>query len=97
MTDNRYSAVAAERFDAKIAETADRLRHMAEEVERDGRARKNFMRKPDDRPDYIYAAQRVIHTVTWGLANLNLDGLVSVADEVHFARTLDADQTGGAS
>jgi hypothetical protein len=72
-----------EQYDEKVAEIAGRLRRLADEVEREAKARPSILSAPDDRPDYINAAGRVINSAAWGFANLNLDSLVSRAATVH--------------
>lgn len=85
-----YSAVAAGSYDREVAEIAGKLRVIADEVAREGKARRNWTARGDERPDYLLGAQRIVHTVMWGVANLHLDGLVNVAAEVHRARDIEA-------
>lgn len=86
----RYSKAQAARFDGQVTSIATRLRRMADEIEREGQPTRNFTNGSDRRPDYVQAASEVIHTVTWGVANLSLDGLVTTAADVHLARDLEA-------
>lgn len=74
----------ARRFDERVGVLVQSLRGMADDVERRGAASPT-LREPND-PDYVRAATTVIHTVTWGLANLNLDGLIEDAAKANGAR-----------
>jgi hypothetical protein len=91
MTSSFTSAMSG-MYDEKVARIVKSLHDIADRVEREGRAHPNVTRSGDPRPDYLNAASGVIHEVTWGLANLNLDGLVSMAADVHHARELEAAQ-----
>lgn len=59
-----------------IEKTATRLRAMADEVDR--------LAAGVDK-DAVYAAANVVHTVHWGVANLNLDVLINSAGRVRDA------------
>ena len=63
-----------------VAHVAQRLRDLAAEVERDG------LRISEATEGHTLAAGRVVHSVTWGLANLNLDGLIRRAADATGAR-----------
>ena len=82
---------AAENYARNLAEIADSLRRLADRVQTDGvpyEAGDRRVRVALDLGDVVFpehsptvsASQRVIHAVTWGLANLDLPGLVSAAE-----------------
>lgn len=71
-----YVKKQSERFSNRARSTAEGLRKIADDVERRSKV------KPDIRtmiPDHAKAAEEVIHTIHWGIANLNIDGLVRAA------------------
>jgi hypothetical protein len=73
---------SADRFRRGVKATAKRLRDLADRIEVDGR---------EDRygeTDFLGAAQRVVHEATWGIANLDLAGLVREAGEALAAKRL---------
>ena len=86
------TATAAAHYNAHVARTAAHLRRIADEVEREGTATNAFRGWHKGEHDYVYAAQQVVHTVTWGVAHLNLPGLISYAAEVHDIRAWEASQ-----
>lgn len=79
--DRSYSAVTSRFYAKQVADVVRRLRGLADEVEREGRARPGVMGRQDGRPEYVHSAQQIVHAVTWGLANLNLDGVISAGNE----------------
>lgn len=78
--------LATARLRRNIVAMAERLRKLADEVERETGA---FDRVGSQgRPDYASVAVNVQHTVLWGVANLSLDKLTESAwwaDEVRDA------------
>lgn len=66
-----------------IDEIVSRLHRLADEV-----AANSLVREPGvmGTPPYTDAAQRVVHTVMWGVANLSLDGLITSAAAADKAR-----------
>ncbi len=96
MTDTSFSDSMAASYDRRLATIVQRLRDLADEVERDGKPRPNITRRDGAvvTDDYIGAAANAIHAVTWGVANLNLDGLVATASDVHYARELERELEG---
>lgn len=76
---------AADLYAKRLAEVARRLRNLADTVEREGAARQGDIRVGGayPHPDWIRAAERAIHEVSWGVANLNLSELVNAATEAH--------------
>jgi hypothetical protein len=59
-------------FNRRVEATAQRLRDMADEIER----------HRDPRPgEATQAAAQITHTFIWGLANTNVDSVVSAAAE----------------
>lgn len=85
--ENRSHAVTNE-----VVGIAERLRRLANEVESQAAI------KPDIRTmrlNHVKTAAEVIHKVTWGVANLHLDALVSLAAEADSAaqRVAEDDET----
>lgn len=72
---------AVRRFDGRVDEIASRLRRLADEVEREGYSSNNRV----GMPSYGWKASQIVHAITWGVANMNLSGLVAVASEVDAA------------
>jgi hypothetical protein len=68
----------------RIERTAQKLRQMAEEVERE--VRRLPTNDADRRNSHAQAVANVQHTVLWGLANMNLSELVADAYEADTAR-----------
>lgn len=77
---NEREALIAQMFDADVAKIADRLRALADEVEQAGRLRP-YVLNPERGIDFDRSAARVIHAITWGIANLSMERLVSLAGE----------------
>lgn len=75
-----WAEYSAELFERDVVKIAERLRWLADEVEREGKARPNPTRD-DPTPDFSRAAERVVHAIMWGMANLSLDSIVNAADE----------------
>lgn len=82
--DDRWAQAAADQYQRRIEAIAARLHDIAAEVQREGVARVGHV-NADGKPDYLWSAQQVLHTVTWGVANLNLDGLLSTAADAQNA------------
>jgi hypothetical protein len=72
---------AQQRYEGHVNRIAEGLRSLADRVERTGHSP-----RPGRSNTYSTAACDVLHDVTWGVANLNLDNLLNAA--------LDADDTG---
>lgn len=68
------------RFDDRVDEIASRLRRLADEVEREASSNNRV-----GMPSYGWKASQIIHSITWGVANMNLSALVAVAAEVDAA------------
>ncbi len=80
----RYAETQTERYAQTTAGIAKRLRDIADEVERESAVREGTFDN-DGKPDFMWSAQQIVHTVMWGVANLSLDGLVSAARDAHNA------------
>jgi len=65
------------RFVDRAVEVADALRRLAADVERDAR----LQPAREAQSQHAVVAQRIVHTVTWGVANLHLDMLVTLAGD----------------
>lgn len=81
-----YSESSAERFAERVKSAAVMLRQIAYDVERIQAA--PSLRFPD-RIDFGRAACEVVHTVEWGVANLDLAGLVRVASDAQLAPIIE--------
>jgi predicted phage-related endonuclease len=78
MTDNEAAEYYAERLD----EVVSRLHNLAERVAMEGRARRIGGLEDSDF-DFLHAAGRVLNDVTWGVANLHLETLLSAAADAY--------------
>lgn len=97
-------ATWAERMQRQYAEglanVANDLREMADRVERDGMPRRRSdgslaaIGYPEG-SEFSAAAHRVLHAITWGVANLNLEHLLRRAVEADAAPRLDAETNEG--
>lgn len=84
MTDHSLSENGKKRTLTHISKIARGLRRMADDVEREtGR------RIGEDGTGLDRAVVNVIHTVTWGVSNLNLSGLVSSHHDFLEVRALE--------
>lgn len=61
----------------QVERVAQRLRDMADEVERATEPRATPY--IDGSPRYGVMAEQVIHTIVWGVANCSLDGVIHAA------------------
>lgn len=89
--EDTYADMVAKRFADRVEDIAKRLERVAADVRR-RKAKPNLRTL---RPDFAYAAHEVIHDVMWAMANLNLDDLVTLAQEAteaDAARFLEAEQ-----
>lgn len=66
-------------YSEQVDKISERLHRLADDVKREGKARNSTY--DIGGLGHITAAQRVLHEVTWGIANLNLNGLLSWAME----------------
>jgi hypothetical protein len=80
---SRNEEAAAQNYDRILAEIVSRIHKIAEDVARDGAPHTAYTGWRKGELDYIYASQRVIHAITWGVANLSVDHLVDAADGYH--------------
>lgn len=81
MNERTLKSMEEKRFRDNAARAADRFREIADEIDR-------AMSRPRNRmnaPEFGWRAQQILHAVTWGTANANLDGLVLLASEVDTA------------
>lgn len=91
-----YAAVAEQgerRLLDRIAETAAGLRKVADEIERDAVRYADGPTSIRKRTPLSHLTSRVVHRVTWGVANLGLDLLGDDAAEADAYRAL-ADEPG---
>ena len=82
--DQRYADTQRFRYADAVSRVAQQLRNIADEVEREGKVRPGTFDN-DGQDDFNWSAQQVTHTLMWGMANLNLDGLLSAANDAHNA------------
>ena len=78
------------RFEGQKAAIAQRLRNLADDVEN----HEVSLDLKDKKPDYSRSARNILHRLTWGWANLGLDGLVGdCADTDRVLRHVDRDES----
>ena len=82
--DQDYVDAQTERYADSLKKVAGRLRDIAERVEREGKPTVGHL-QADGLPDYLWAAQQVVHEIHWGLANAHVDTLLSSAADAHSA------------
>jgi hypothetical protein len=82
--DERTVATLTKRYEDRLQSVVMALSELAREVGREGKARPTVL-TPDGQVDYLYAAERAIHALHWGIANLNADSLIGTAAEAHNA------------
>lgn len=75
---NRMSQVLAKQQVDRMHRVANGLRDLADEVERHA-ARGERRYESGNGMSWVLLASDVVHKVTWGVANLNLDGIVANA------------------
>ena len=77
-----YSRASHDRYQRNLAKAAQGLRDLADRIEREGAV------EPGEGHDRIYVqrAGDVLHAITWGIANLGADTLLSAASDADFAR-----------
>jgi predicted kinase len=66
-----------------VATRVRRLRDLADRIERE--AERNIARAEDGRGTYGCATSNIVHELMWGLANLNVDSLLSTATDADIA------------
>ena len=73
------------RYDEKVAAIAADLHDIANKIARDGKVRcsDSFGAPPFTR--HSYAAHTVTHDLMWGIANLSIDSLVTLAADADVA------------
>jgi hypothetical protein len=79
-----YATHARSAVDDKLTEITQQLRDLADTVDRI-RTRKGTPHPVDGGPQSGEKAKRVLHEITWGVANLNLETLMSLAIEAETA------------
>src|ERR1700754_720776 len=80
--ENLIKRTITSRYDTCLAKLVRNMRALADEVEREGEPRKRYG-SDSDQVNYPEAAQRVVHTLLWALANLNVGNLLDSANEAH--------------
>lgn len=78
--------------DRYVANIAKKLRDMAEQVDRAGRPQRDGTPYP---PGVV--AGRVTHIIAWGVANLNVESLVTNVDDVYAVDAMLAAEIEGAT
>jgi hypothetical protein len=80
-----WEAAARKRLERLVTGVAERLRKLADEIETEGRYN---LQAVVDRPgrSYVPVAAAVVHSVTWGVANLNLGTVLDAANDAQSAR-----------
>lgn len=82
--DGRFTATLTKRYEDKLQSVVMALSELAREVARQGKAQPDTL-NDDGQDDYLLAAERALHALHWGIANLNADRLVSTAADAHSA------------
>lgn len=77
-----YTEIQSQFYSDMVERTADALTRLAEDVRRYAKVDRDPMFHKDN--PHVYNAKDLIHRVSWGMANLNLEGIL--------ARALDADE-----
>jgi hypothetical protein len=72
---------AANYYSRQVDRVAAGLRDLADKVEQEGRARPGSTGRRDGRPEYVAAATRVVHALSWGFANLPVETLLTNAND----------------
>jgi hypothetical protein len=90
MTERDWESSARARLEKLVADTLDRMRSAADEIERE--ARRNIASAASDKRDlefqtYPRASGQVIHSVQTMLFNLKLDSLIDAATDAEAAWT----------
>lgn len=84
-----YADRMSEQYARRIDSIAHQLRALADTVEREGEPRPQ--RSHHSLPPHMNSAQRVIHEVTWGVANLSLSTLLDTAHDADSATQADGE------
>lgn len=80
MTDQTLVEFTADAFQKRATATAQHLRDVADRIDREvTQIRPGGVVLPDS--PYTQAAQRIAHEFLWGMANANLDGVITAAGE----------------
>lgn len=77
-SEDRFERAMHDTYEKKVAVVVERLRDLADQVAWEGKSREANQYTPNQSDD-IDAAQRVVHDVAWGIANLSLDSLITWA------------------
>lgn len=83
-----YAKNRSDAFSDKVQFIADKLRLIADEVEREASVKVDISTMV---PDHARSASEVVHKVAWGVANLHLDGLIMAAAEADRAPQVQAE------
>lgn len=86
MTVDTFADRQSAHYQERVVKVIVGLRDLADRVEREGSRVTNKV----SLPGHGWAAHKVLHEVTWGFANLNLDGLVLAACEADEAARVEA-------
>lgn len=82
-----WEEVARRRLEAAVAARVQHLRQLAAEIEQESaQGISDAIAGRHEWSTYTRVASRMVHDVTWGMANLNLDGVIDVAIETDKAR-----------
>lgn len=73
-----HSDYLSSHFSSLAEKAAKKLRDMADEVEREAAVKEDVF---TGKLSHMRSAQNIVHVVTWGVANLHLDTIMSVACE----------------
>lgn len=80
-----YQEFAYEAFTRSVTRVSQHLRDVADRIDRTAKdVQPSTVILPD--APYTAAAQRIAHDFLWGMANANLDGVITTAGEADAAR-----------
>lgn len=83
--DARYIEKQVKRYEDRLQQLVGDLNELARRVAREGKAQPRTIDGVDDKPDYLDAAGAALHTLNWGIANLNVRNLMDAAADAHNA------------
>lgn len=86
-----WAEVQSRHYGVKVAVIAADLRSLADRIEREGKPRPSSVYTAGT--EHQTAAGAIVHAVMWGLANINLDGLIREAADADAAPHVDAEAT----
>ena len=88
MNDRDWEEASVKRLETTVASVVARLHQLADRIAEEATANiDNARTERTDYSTYGRVAERVVHEVTWGLANLNLPNVIDAASDAAAAHT----------